>query len=101
MIRTGIRTSERPFADNPTTNFIPHFIPHFIPQIRYHAEMSERGNMPSLEELVLDLVSYPTEQEWFEFKESWYNPHALGEYISALSNAAALKASPRAISFGV
>ena len=57
--------------------------------------------MQSLDELVLDLVSYPTEQEWFEFKESWYNPHALGEYISALSNAAALKASPRAISFGV
>ena len=47
--------------------------------------------MPSLEQLVLDLVSYPTEQEWFEFKENWYNPHALGEYISALSNAAALK----------
>ena len=29
------------------------------------------------------------EQEWFEFKENWFEPVQLGEYISALSNAAA------------
>lgn len=28
-------------------------------------------------------------KEWFEFKENWFEPVQLGEYISALSNAAA------------
>ena len=30
------------------------------------------------------------EREWFEYKENWFQPIALGEYISALSNSAAL-----------
>lgn len=30
-----------------------------------------------------------SEQEWFEFKENWFQPETLGEYVSALSNAAA------------
>ena len=38
--------------------------------------------------IVLDLCAYD-EQEWFEFKENWFQPEALGEYISAMSNAAA------------
>lgn len=40
--------------------------------------------------LLNGLLSRPTEGEWYEFKESWFEPYALGEYISALSNAAAL-----------
>ena len=28
--------------------------------------------------------------EWFEFKENWFNPDALGEYISSISNSAAI-----------
>lgn len=39
---------------------------------------------------ILELVSYPTEREWFEFKENWYEAKGIGEYISSLSNAAAL-----------
>lgn len=31
----------------------------------------------------------PVLQEWFEFKENWFQPEALGEYVAALSNAAA------------
>ena len=50
--------------------------------------------MPTLEDTIRKLISYPTEQEWFEFKENWYEPHMLGEYISAISNAAALKGVP-------
>jgi ATP-dependent DNA helicase RecG len=42
-----------------------------------------------LKEKVLELCSYSDEQEWFEFKENWFEPVALGEYVSALSNAAA------------
>lgn len=42
-----------------------------------------------LEEILKDLCSYENEQEWFEFKENWFEADKLGEYISALSNAAA------------
>ena len=36
-----------------------------------------------------ELRGYRTEREWFEFKENWFEAAKLGEYISALSNAAA------------
>ncbi len=39
--------------------------------------------------IVQNLLDYPREQEWFEFKANWFEPNGLGEYISALSNAAA------------
>lgn len=42
-----------------------------------------------IKQIVLDLCAYNDEQEWFEFKENWFQPEALGEYVSALSNAAA------------
>lgn len=42
-----------------------------------------------IESIVLDLAALSYEQEWFEFKENWFQPEALGEYVSALSNAAA------------
>lgn len=45
----------------------------------------------NIEKLVLDLYLYDDEQEWFEFKENWFQPEVLGEYISALSNAAAFQ----------
>ena len=42
------------------------------------------------------------EQEWFEFKRNYYEPQALGEYISALANAAALARQPRGyLIFGI
>ena len=43
----------------------------------------------NLKKIVLELCSYKDEQEWFEFKENWFQPDILGEYVSALSNAAA------------
>ena len=42
-----------------------------------------------IKQIVLDLCALSDEQEWFEFKENWFQPEALGEYVSALSNAAA------------
>ncbi len=42
-----------------------------------------------IKSIVLDLCAYADEQEWFEFKENWFQPEALGEYVSAMSNAAA------------
>ena len=38
--------------------------------------------------VVKDLISHKHEEEWFEFKVNWYEPHELGVYISALSNVA-------------
>ncbi|MGI6742770.1 MAG: RNA-binding domain-containing protein [Eubacteriales bacterium] len=45
----------------------------------------------SLKDKVLELCLYTDEQEWFEFKENWFQPETLGEYVSALSNAAAFR----------
>ena len=39
-----------------------------------------------IKQIVLDLCALSDEQEWFEFKENWFQPEALGEYVSALSN---------------
>lgn len=43
----------------------------------------------NVEKIVLELCAFNDEQEWFEFKENWFQPETLGEYVSALSNAAA------------
>jgi predicted HTH transcriptional regulator len=46
--------------------------------------------MDEYAEIVEDLTMYSAEEEWFEFKENWFEPTAIGEYVSALSNAAAM-----------
>ena len=46
--------------------------------------------MKTINELLNELFQYKKEREWFEYKENWFQPIALGEYISALSNSAAL-----------
>lgn len=46
--------------------------------------------MDRLEQKINELRAYPAEEEWFEFKENWYNETGIAEYISALSNAAAM-----------
>lgn len=35
----------------------------------------------------------PHEYEWLDFKESWFSKDEIGEYISAISNGAALSCS--------
>ena len=40
--------------------------------------------------LINELRKLPTETEWVEFKENNDAPYVIGEYLSALSNAAAL-----------
>jgi len=41
--------------------------------------------------LVHELCALPKETEWVEFKENNDNPEEIGQYISALANAAALQ----------
>jgi len=40
--------------------------------------------------LIKELIKQPQETEWIEFKHNNYEPQMIGEYISALSNSAAL-----------
>ena len=49
----------------------------------------KEGEYVSLIDKVLELCAYDDEQEWFEFKENWFQAEELGEYVSAISNAAA------------
>lgn len=46
--------------------------------------------MLTISELIAEYISYTEEQSWFEFKDGWYEPDGIGEYISSLSNAAAM-----------
>lgn len=60
--------------------------------------MSETG----LVALIDRLRSLPTETEWVEFKRNRHEPQELGEYLSALANAACLANQPRGyLLFGV
>lgn len=47
-------------------------------------------NNVDLVALVDRLRRESSETEWLEFKNSWYEPQAIGEYLSSLSNAACL-----------
>jgi predicted HTH transcriptional regulator len=49
-----------------------------------------------LQGLVQELCRLPRETDWVEFKANNDNPHEIGEYVSALANAAALAGKPRA-----
>ena len=46
--------------------------------------------MENLKELMNSLRQMPDEKGWVEFKHNNYTPKMIGEYISALANAAAL-----------
>ena len=34
--------------------------------------------------IIKDIIDCHSEEEWFEFKENWFDAHGIGEYISAL-----------------
>lgn len=40
--------------------------------------------------LIQNLIKFPNETEWLEFKTNYYNNEAIAEYVSALSNSATL-----------
>ena len=41
-------------------------------------------------EIIKECLQYTDEKEWFELKHNWFEEDELGEYISALSNSAAI-----------
>lgn len=46
--------------------------------------------MIDIRSIIYDCISYSEEQEWFEFKENWFEKDELGGYISSMSNSAAI-----------
>ena len=59
-------------------------------------------NAQELTALLDRLRREPHETEWLEFKENHCDPQVLGEYLSALANAACLAGKPRGyLVFGV
>lgn len=48
------------------------------------------GDKMKAKEIINELLQFSKEKELSEFKENWFQPVTLGEYVSALSNAAAL-----------
>jgi ATP-dependent DNA helicase RecG len=52
--------------------------------------MSTDKGLDYLTSLLSELCKLPAESEWVEFKENNWNPDDIGEYLSALSNSAAL-----------
>lgn len=48
-------------------------------------------HMDNLKKIINKLRTYTTEEEWFEFKDSWYDEMGIGEYISSMSNVAAMQ----------
>jgi ATP-dependent DNA helicase RecG len=47
-----------------------------------------------LQAKLTELLALPQETEWAEFKHDYVNPQDIGEYLSALSNSAALEGQP-------
>jgi len=45
---------------------------------------------------IRELATLPQETEWVEFKENNEDPEVIGEYLSALANAAALQGKSHA-----
>ena len=59
-------------------------------------------NAQELTTLLDRLCREPHETDWLEFKENKYEPQVLGEYLSALANAACLAGKPHGyLIFGV
>ena len=56
--------------------------------------MNGDRNQNYIRGLVRELRSLPRETGWVEFKVGQREPHMIGEYISALANAAALHGRP-------
>jgi ATP-dependent DNA helicase RecG len=58
--------------------------------------MTAENTSKHLHSLLKELISLPKETEWAEFKHNAIKPEELGEYISSLSNSAALNGKPKA-----
>ena len=58
--------------------------------------MNATDDIRYLRSLITELRKLPAETQWVEFKENNSNPQDIGEYLSALSNAAAIEGKSNA-----
>jgi len=58
--------------------------------VKHHTVMTFDRNQTYWKSLVQELCKLPAEITWLEFKHNNADPQTIGEYLSALSNAAAL-----------
>lgn len=58
--------------------------------------MATHENLEYFNSLLHELCQLPNETDWVEFKHNNAEPNAIGEYISALANSAALKGKTNA-----
>lgn len=66
------------------------YLPNIYQNIYQHEIKYMHGKKLKYKDIVLDLFARQGEEERFESKENWFEPKPLGEYISALSNVAAI-----------
>lgn len=66
------------------------YIPQGNSANRKRETMTPDRSEKHLQDLVRELVGLPRENEWVEFKTNKWAPQDIGDYISALSNSAAL-----------
>ena len=57
-------------------------------------------NVDLIDAIINEARSNKTELPWIEFKENYYDPQGIGEYVSALSNTAALYNQEHALMIG-
>lgn len=57
--------------------------------------LGDARDQGALERLLDGLLKLGRECEWVEFKHNWSDPEGIGEYISALSNSAAIAGMPQ------
>lgn len=50
--------------------------------------------MSNVRDILNRCLSFEDEQEWFDFKDNWFELDEIGQYISALSNAAVMTGEP-------
>jgi Putative DNA-binding domain len=88
--RTGQKTGERGEPEGKLLEeaaFRKWRMP-FLPEVR--GRRGQGMNPTELEQLLQELLSLSAETEWVEFKHNNADPEELGEYLSAISNSAAL-----------
>lgn len=66
----------------------PNLYPIYV--IMYMGNKLGDKTMEKYIQIVKEIISRDFEEEWFEFKENWLEAHVIGEYISTLSNSAAI-----------
>ena len=62
----------------------------FLKVVVHYKYINGGLEMNKIIDIFENLITFKDEYEWLDFKENWFSKDEIGEYISALSNGAAL-----------